>query len=197
MTWRDRISLPSRRENVAVTPSSNALRPKGLPPEYGDPMRAFSPDTFRAMVSFAMAVILGVLAAALFVGLVLHQVPPPVTESMGLRLCAGLVAVSVVAVLIGAATWKHWVYVCSQGVTRLQRGEANGYLWAELGGIELTVGETRRTETDRLTLRPKVGRDIIIRRNDVRDFRGLTDVLREQCQARNLDWRETRMPTST
>jgi hypothetical protein len=191
------MSLPSRREKVAVMPPSNALRPKGLPPEYGDPMRAFSPDTFRAMVSFAMAVILGVLAAALFVCLMLDQVPPPLTQSLSRRLCAGLVAVSVVAALLGSATWKHWVYVCAQGVTRLQRGEANGYLWAELGGIELTIGDTRRTETDRLTLRPKVGRGIVIRRNDVRDFRGLTDVLREQCQARSLDWRETRMPRST
>jgi hypothetical protein len=191
------MAFPCRRETVAVTPPSNAPRPKGLPAEYGDPVRAFAPDTFRAMVSFAMAGVLGVLAGAVFIGLMLGQVPPPpLTASLSKRLCAGLAAASIVASLLGSATWKHWVYVCADGVTRLQRGEANGYLWAELGGIELTVGDTRRTDSDRLTLRPRVGRGIVIRRNDVRDFRGLTDVLREQCRARRLDWRETRLPTS-
>jgi hypothetical protein len=180
-----------------VMPPSNVLRPTGLPPEYGDPVRAFAPDTFRAMVSFAMAVVLGLLAVALFISLILGQSPPPLPGSLSKRLCASLAIASVIASMLGSATWKHWVYVCAQGITRLQRGEANGYLWAELSGIELTVGETRRTDSDRLTLRPKVGRDIVIRRNDVRDFRGLTDVLREHCQARRLDWRETRLPTSS
>jgi hypothetical protein len=142
-----------------------------------------------------MAVVLGLLAVALFIGIVLGQVPPPLTESLSKRLCAALVAGGVLAAMLGSATWKHWVYVCAQGVTRLQRGEANGYLWAELSGIDVTVGDTRRTDSDRLTLRPRVGRDVTIRRNDVRDFRGLTDVLREQCQARLLNWRETRLPT--
>jgi hypothetical protein len=191
------MAFPCRRETVAVTPPSNAPRPRGLPPEYGDPVRAFAPDTFRAMVGFAMAGVLGALAGAVFIGLMLGQVPPPpLTASLSKRLCAGLAAASVVAALLGSATWRHWVYVCADGVTRLQRGEANGYLWAELGGIELTAGDTRRTDSDRLTLRPRVGRGIVIRRNDVRDFRGLTDVLREQCRARRLDWRETRLPTS-
>jgi hypothetical protein len=173
------------------------LRPKGLPPEYGDPVRAFAPDTFRAVVAFALAAVLGLLAAALLAGLVLGQSLPPLPKSLSKRLCAGLAVMSVVAAMLGAGTWKHWVYVCARGVTRLQRGEANGYLWAELAGIELTVGETRRTDADRLTLRPGAGRDIVIRRNDVRDFRGLADVLRDQCRARRLDWRETRLPTST
>jgi hypothetical protein len=191
------MPFPCRREQVAAMPQSNALRPKGLPPEYGDPVRAFAPDTFRAVVAFAMAVVLGLLAVALFIGLILGQLPPPpLTASMSKRLCAGLAIVSVLAAMLGSATWKHWVWVCAQGVTRLQRGEANGYLWADLSGIELTVGDTRRTDSDRLTLRPRVGRDVTIRRNDVRDFRGLTDVLREQCQARRLNWRETRLPTS-
>jgi hypothetical protein len=148
------------------------------------------------MVGFAMAVVLGLSAVALFVGLILGQLPPPLSESLSKRLCAALVVGSVLAALLGSATWKHWVYVCAHGVTRLQRGEANGCLWAELSGIEVTVGDTRRTEFDRLTLRPRVGRGIVIRRNDVRDFRGLTDVLRDQCRARHLDWRETRLPTS-
>jgi hypothetical protein len=177
-----------------VTAQSNALRPKDLPPEYGDPVRAFAPDTFRAVVSFAMAAILGLLAVALFVGHILGQLPPPMSESLSKRLCAALVAGSVLGALLGSATWKHWVYVCAQGVTRLQRGEANGYLWAELNEIKLTVGDTRRTDSDRLVLCPRVGRDIMIRRNDVRDFRGLTDLLREQCEARRLDWRVTRLP---
>jgi hypothetical protein len=173
------------------------LRPTGLPPEYGDPIRAFAPDTFRAVVAFALAIVLGLLTGALFVGLLLRQSLPPLTDSVSGRLGAGLAVASGIAAMLGSGTWKHWVYVCAHGVTRLQRGEANGYLWAELRGIELTVGETRRTDSDRLTLRPGAGRDIVIRRNDVRDFRGLADVLRGQCQARRLDWRETRLPTLT
>jgi hypothetical protein len=171
-------------------------RPTGLPPEYGDPVRAFAPDTFRAVVSFALAAVLGGLALALVICLVLGQVPPPPTGSLSRRLCAGLAVVSVIAGALGSATWRHWVYVCAQGVTRLQRGEANGYLWAELIGIELTVGDTRRTDSDRLTLRPRVGRGIVIRWNHLRDFRGLADVLRGQCQARGLGWSETRLPIS-
>jgi len=185
----------TEEERIAVMTQSNALRPNGLPPEYGDPVRAFAPDTFRAMVSFAMAVVLGLLAVALFIARILGPLPP-LSDSLSNRLCASLAVGSFLAAALGTATWKHWVYVCAQGVTRLQRGEANGCLWAELSGIEVTVGDTRRTEFDRLTLRPRIGRDIVIRRNDIRDFRGLTDVLREQCQARRLDWRESRLPTS-
>src|SRR6478736_5022601 len=110
------MPFPCRREQIAVTPPSNAPRPKDLPPEYGDLVRAFAPDTFRAMVAFAMAIVLGLLAFILFIGLMLGQVPPALPAPLSKRLCAGLAIMSVVGAMLGSATWKHWVYVCVQGV---------------------------------------------------------------------------------
>ena len=166
-------------------------------PELGPAVRTFGPDRTLTTIGFGLAGLLGVLAVLFCIITAAKDPPVPIPQDGRWRfaLPGGLIAMTAVALILSTRSWGHRVYLCANGIACRRSKEVVFSLWAELAEVTCSRSESRRLETDRIGIVERNGRRWAIQGRDVREFRALSDALREECERRGVIWKAITIPT--